>query len=235
MDAENFAPVYEAIRADFGFDRAADEAARDRLVALDPKGSLMAFERALGDRNVAIAAPGPTLEDDLGVVHEADAVLAVSTAASTLRDADIAIDAYVTDLDADPELAPSVTEADVPTAVHAHGDNAATVAAVVPECDREHVLGTTQVEPREPVVNVGGFTDGDRAAFLADHVGAASLAFPGWDLEPPTGSVSPTKRRKLEWAARLLVWLEERRGERFAELDGIREGVDLSALPIEDA
>ncbi|CDK38752.1 hypothetical protein BN903_46 [Halorubrum sp. AJ67] len=34
------------------------------------------------------------------------------------------------------------------------------------------------------------------------------------------------KARKLDWAARLLRWLERRRGERFAVLDGRREAAD---------
>jgi uncharacterized Rossmann fold enzyme len=91
----------------------------------------------------------------------------------------------------------------------------------------EWVFPTTQVEPRPPVVNVGGFTDGDRAAFLADHLGADSLVFPGWDFDDP--GVSAQKRRKLRWAARLLAWLERHRGERFSVLDGRREAI--AALP----
>jgi uncharacterized Rossmann fold enzyme len=41
------------------------------------------------------------------------------------------------------------------------------------------------------------------------------------------------KRRKLAWAERLLYWLERRRGERFSVLDGRRNGIETSALPVE--
>ena len=44
--------------------------------------------------------------------------------------------------------------------------------------------------------------------------------------------VGPTKRRKLAWAERLLYWLERRRGERFDVLDGRREAIDRSGLPV---
>jgi hypothetical protein len=239
MDFETFEPAYEAVLADFGFDRASDEHARDVLAGLGPRGSLAAFEAALGGRDVAVVAPGPSLEADLDVVASvADApegaVLAVSSAAGVLREHDVAVDAYVTDLDATPELAPELTAAGVPAAVHAHGDNVPAVRELVPECDREHVLGTTQAEPRPGagIVNVGGFTDGDRAAFLADHVGARSIAFPGWDLDDR--DVDAMKAKKLAWARRLLAWLERDRrarlgtDDRFDVLDGHRDDVDLS-------
>jgi len=83
---------------------------------------------------------------------------------------------------------------------------------------------TTQAAPASPVRNYGGFTDGDRAAFFADHFGAASLVFPGWDFEDP--SVTTEKRQKLRWAERLLRWLEQRRGERFDVLDGRRDDIE---------
>lgn len=232
MNFEAFEPAYEAILADFGFGRAADERARDVLRAFDPGGTLDAFAAVLADRTVAVVAPGPPLTAELDRVRESDVVLAVSSAAGVLREHDVSVDAYVTDLDAEPELAPALTRAGVPTAVHAHGDNVPAVREYLPECDREHVLGTTQAAPRDQVVNVGGFTDGDRAAFLADHVGARSLSFPGWDLDD--ADVDPTKATKLAWARRLLAWLERDRRARldrdvhFDVLDGHRDAVDLS-------
>jgi uncharacterized Rossmann fold enzyme len=117
----------------------------------------------------------------------------------------------------------------VPVAVHAHGDNQAALAEHVPNCTREQVLATTQAAPVGPVRNFGGFTDGDRAAFLADHLGASDLVFLGWDFDDP--SVGADKRRKLCWAERLLYWLERRRGERFDVLDGRRAAIDTSAIP----
>ncbi|PHQ46264.1 hypothetical protein DJ68_08315, partial [Halorubrum sp. C3] len=63
-------------------------------------------------------------------------------------------------------------------------------------------------------------------AFLADHAGAGELIFPGWNFDDP--DVDPMKARKLDWAARLLRWLERRRGEAFAVLDGRREAVDAA-------
>ena len=99
----------------------------------------------------------------------------------------------------------------------------------VPDLAHGAVLPTTQAAPAGPVSNPGGFTDGDRAAFLADARGADRLVFVGWDFDDP--DVDPLKRQKLEWAERLLRWLERRRGERFDVLDGRRQGIDESVLP----
>ncbi|WP_299333179.1 6-hydroxymethylpterin diphosphokinase MptE-like protein [Haloplanus sp.] len=223
MNYAAWSPVYERILGDFGFDPKADERARDRLAAnVDP------FDERRLDRidgaTVAIAGAGPSLADETGVAAGADVVVAASAAAETLAQAGVGVDLMVTDLDKTPDTARGLTREGVPVAVHAHGDNRDAVEEWVPRLAGEHVLPTTQAEPRGPVVNYGGFTDGDRAAFLADAFGAASLRFPGWDFDDP--SVSPAKRRKLMWAERLLCWLERRRDDRFAVLDGRRGGID---------
>jgi hypothetical protein len=134
------------------------------------------------------------------------------------------VDLMVTDLDKNPETARRLTERGTPVAAHAHGDNVSAVREHVPSFDTDHVLGTTQAEPVGPVWNFGGFTDGDRAAFLADHLGAGTLVFPGWDFDDP--DVDAEKAQKLDWAERLLHWLESRRGDRFAVLDGRRDHID---------
>jgi uncharacterized Rossmann fold enzyme len=223
MEYDTWSPVYARILDDFGFDRAADERARDRLAThADPFD-----ERRLGridGATVAVAGGGPSLVDETGVAAEADVVIAASAAAETLGAAGVGVDLMVTDLDKVPDTARALTRAGVPVAVHAHGDNVPAVEEWLPRFDADHVLPTTQAEPRGPVVNYGGFTDGDRAAFLADAFGADRLRFPGWDFDD--ADVDATKRRKLRWAERLLHWLERRRDERFAVLDGRREGID---------
>jgi len=228
MDFETWAPVYEAILADFGFDRAADERARDVLG--DRVGPFDTGRLDVEGATVAVAGAGPSLASASETAASADAVFAASTAADVLREADVDVDCMVTDLDKNPATVREFTHEGVPVAVHAHGDNVPAIRQVVPELTREQVLPTTQAEPAGPVRNFGGFTDGDRAAFLADHLGAADLVFVGWDFDDP--GVGPTKRRKLAWAERLLYWLERRRDERFGVLDGRRDGIETTALPL---
>jgi len=224
MRFSEWKPVYEAILADFGYGRAADERARDRLADFVDGFDLGRLAHLAG-ATVAVAGAGPSLPAETDRTREADVVVAASAAADVLLDADIGVDIMVTDLDKTPETARRLTERGVAVAVHAHGDNVDAIERHVPTFDADHVLPTTQARPRGPVENPGGFTDGDRAAFLADHLGAADLVFAGWDLDDP--AVSGEKRRKLAWAERLLYWLERRRAERFDLLDGRRDDLDL--------
>ncbi len=232
MDFPIWEPVYESILTDFGFDRAEDERARDVLASLAGPFEETHLE-GVTDSTVVVAGAGPSLESprNLECAREAEYVFAASTAVDDLEAHGIDVDCMVTDLDKNPETVVRLTGRGTPVAVHAHGDNVPAVREVVPDCVDEYVLPTTQAEPRGPVRNVGGFTDGDRAAFLADYFGAGTLEFVGWDLEDP--DVDRVKARKLEWAERLLHWLECRRGERFAVLEGRRGGIDTAALPVE--
>ncbi|SEQ22944.1 6-hydroxymethylpterin diphosphokinase MptE-like protein [Natrinema salaciae] len=233
MEFDEWEPVYEAILRDFGYDRTGDERGRDRL-ASTLEDAFEPADLAIGPAtSVAVAGAGPSLETDrdLERTRAADFVVAASTAVDTLARHGIDADCMVTDLDKNPETVVRLTSRGVPVAVHGHGDNCEAIRTVVPDCDHEFVLPTTQAEPRDPVRNLGGFTDGDRAAFLADHLGAADLTFVGWDFDDP--AVDAAKARKLEWAERLLYWLESRRGERFAVLDGRRDAIETTALPLE--
>lgn len=229
MEYHEFEPIYEAILADFGLDRAADERARDILTKLAEPFDLERL-RATRGSTVAIAGAGPSLEarDSLERARACDVVFGASTAVDTLEAHDIPVDCMVTDLDKNPETVVRLTERGTPVAVHAHGDNTEALRDVVPQCRLEYVLPTTQAAPADPVRNMGGFTDGDRAAFLADALGADTLVFVGWDFEDPT--VDSMKAKKLRWARRLLYLLETRRNERFPVLDGQRESIDTSAL-----
>jgi len=231
MDYNDWNPVYEAILADFGYPRSGDETARDRLATLLNGRPTFAPESLAFERNtVAIAGGAPSLTDEVALAADADVVIAASTAADRLLERGVGIDLVVTDLDKHPATVARLTRSGTPVAVHAHGDNVDLVATTVPGCDPAFVVPTTQAEPAGPVRNFGGFTDGDRAAFLADHFGAASLSFPGWDFDDE--AVTAEKARKIAWAERLLYWLERRRDEQFAVLDGRRDAIDTSALPV---
>ncbi len=225
MQYEEWQPAYEAILAAFGYGEAGDRRGRDALLAALGDGRPLAVGDLALSGTVAVCGAGPSLAEDLPVPRRADAVVAASTAVDVLRDAGVAVDCMVTDLDKNPDTTRELAAAGTPVAVHGHGDNVDAVRRVVPQLETAAVLPTTQTEPRPPAVNPGGFTDGDRAAFLADACGADRLVFAGWDFDDP--SVGAEKARKLHWAERLLRWLERRRGERFAPLDGRRDDLEL--------
>ncbi|MFC7137018.1 6-hydroxymethylpterin diphosphokinase MptE-like protein [Halobaculum litoreum] len=222
MEFTDWEPIYEAILTDFGFERAADERVRDRAAAYATAFDLDRLDCA-GD-TVAVAGAGPSLEADAALARDADRVFAASTATDRLADCGVETDAMVTDLDKNPDTGRRRTDRGAVVVAHAHGDNGPLVDEWLPRYDAAHTLVTTQAAPVDAVANFGGFTDGDRAAFLADACGADRLVFPGWDFDDP--DVDGMKARKLDWAERLLRLLERRRGERFAVLDGRRDRVD---------
>jgi uncharacterized Rossmann fold enzyme len=227
MDFEDWEPVYRSILADFGYGRDADRAARDRLAELLAGEKLFDTESFnWKDRSVAIAGDGPSLATDIETVRDAPVVVGTAGASASLRARDIGVDCVVTDLDTRPALVCDMTHEGVPVVVHGHGDNLEALERYVPRMKPTAVVPTTQAAPSQRVENFGGFTDGDRAAFFADAMGAGRLVFPGWDFDDP--AVGEEKRRKLRWAARLLGWLEQRRGESFRLLDGRRGEIEAA-------
>ena len=213
MRFDTWEPVYELLLADLGFDRAGDEHARARLARwAEPFDT---DRLGFADASVAVVAPGPSLAEEVDRLDGADRTVAASNAADRLLETGRRPDLVVTDLDKTPATSARLSRAGVPVAVHAHGDNVPALDRWLPEHDPAAVLATTQAAPVGPVVNYGGFTDGDRAAFLADALGAADLRYVGWDLDDPT--VDDAKAAKLAWARRLLRWLAARRDESFDE------------------
>lgn len=223
MEFTDWEPIYEAILADFGYERSDDERARDVLASLledacDPT------RLGIEGQTVAVAGPARGLEEELAKTP-VDSVFAVSNAAAQLREVGTAVDCMVTDLDKTPAVARELTAEGTPVAVHAHGDNVALLREYVPEFEHRAVIPTTQAAPLGAIHNFGGFTDGDRAAFLADALGAERLVFPGWDFDDP--DIGQEKQQKLQWAERLLYWLEAHRNEQFDVLDGRRDDIEM--------
>ena len=227
MNFDLWEPVYESILDDFGYPRGGDERARDAIAAYATPFDLDRLD-ASGD-TVAVVGAAPSLPAEVGRVADADLVFAASTAADVVREAGFGVDLLVTDLDKNPDTARALTQAGTPVAAHAHGDNGELLEEWMPRLDPAHTLATTQASPVDAVDNFGGFTDGDRAAFLADELGAADLRFVGWDFDDP--AVGPEKARKLRWAERLLHLLERRRWDRFGVLDGRRAAIDPIPMP----
>lgn len=225
MKFSEWEPVYTEILRDFGYSRAMDERARDRLVELTTPNCITEYSSGT---SVGIAGGAASLSSELSRLDGVDSVIAVSNAAAVLRNAGVSFEMMVTDLDKVPETAKLLTKEGTSVVVHAHGDNISALESWVPEFEPRYVIPTTQAEPTQHVRNFGGFTDGDRAAFLADELGASRIVFVGWDFDDD--SVAADKRRKLAWAERLLRWLEIRRNESFGVLDGRRESIDISQI-----
>lgn len=202
MKFEEWEPIYQEICEYFGIDRSADAAAAEVIASLSPSDDLPILEDRIRGRDVTVCGNAPCLKREIGCIH--GKVLAADAASLVLLGHGIRPDAVFTDLDgATGEFLEMNREGTV-MVVHAHGDNIPLLRHWVPRFLGPFVA-TTQSPPLPHVHNFGGFTDGDRAVFAADAMGAASVTIIGFDLADT--DVDPMKRGKLFWAGKLLSHL----------------------------
>ncbi|MGV8127693.1 MAG: 6-hydroxymethylpterin diphosphokinase MptE-like protein [Methanothrix sp.] len=206
MQFESWEPIYLAILEDFGFSRQRDEEAAELLRELlqGREDSLLAAEAMLSGRRAVICGNAPCLARELENMRDEevnDAVfLAADGATASLLEHGILPAIVVTDLDGPFPAILKANKLGSISAVHAHGDNLEALKRYVPLL--ENIIGTVQCRPQEGLFNFGGFTDGDRAVFLAKEMGAASIDLVGFDFDDQ--SVTPRKKKKLAWARKLI-------------------------------
>ena len=199
MRFEEWEPHYAAICETFGFDRAGDEEAARLIATLSDADDSALLANHIKGKTVTVCGNAPSLLRETDAIE--GTVLAADAAADVLFGAGILPDAVFTDLDGAEESFFAMNRQGTLMVVHGHGDNMALLRHWVPRFEGPLVL-TCQTRPFGHVHNWGGFTDGDRAAFAADALGAADIRFAGFDLDDR--SVPPMKRGKLLWARTLL-------------------------------
>ncbi|MFQ5837334.1 MAG: 6-hydroxymethylpterin diphosphokinase MptE-like protein [Thermoplasmata archaeon] len=211
MEYREWEPYYQQILSDFGFDRRRDEQAALILSQLLPPvtDAPVELRRALGGKVVTVLGNAPGLEAELP--HATGTVIAADEAVSVALSKGILPDIVVTDLDGRIEDLLVAAKRGSIVIIHAHGDN---MPALKKWAGRfsSSCMGTTQSRPFANIHNFGGFTDGDRAAFLADHFGAREIRLIGFDFEKPNPKDQPpeVKMKKLAWAKKLLGILRRR-------------------------
>lgn len=200
MQFSEWEPYYQEIVEYFGIDRAADEEAARLLATLLDRDNLLSLASLTDGNEVTVCGNAPCLKDEItkitGIVFAADA------AAEVLDSHGIFADAIFTDLDGATDRIIELNREGTIIVVHAHGDNMPLLNYWVPRF-RGKVVGTTQAAPLPHVYNFGGFSDGDRAVFAADELGASKITLAGFDLDDE--NVDPMKRGKLRWARKLLA------------------------------
>ncbi|MHB8396893.1 MAG: 6-hydroxymethylpterin diphosphokinase MptE-like protein [Thermoplasmataceae archaeon] len=217
MNYEDWSEFYLRICAEFRYDPSMDAKAADLLSTL-LKGCRIFDYRNIAGRMCLITGPklDPERDDHPGS-YDWTVV------------ADSALPAYYstygrpgiifTDLDGDVDLIKRCNREGTVCVIHAHGDNMDKIREHVPDF-RSNVIGTCQSAPFGNLLNFGGFTDGDRAAFFMDTLGFDTIDLIGFDFETPVlkkGQDPEQKRKKLLWARELLRYLSEKRGVDFRE------------------
>ena len=217
MEYTLWAPQYELIRHAFGFDFAREEEAARRLTELlpsaarvDPLGRV-AHRLSGADAIVVGRAPrvGPPplwrLPDSL----RKPTLVAADGASAVCLDAGLVPDVIVTDLDGPIPSEVTANRKGSFALIHAHGDNIPRLEEWVGQFPGE-LGGSWAGAPTDALLDVGGFTDGDRAAYLACAAGATRVLLWGFDfrtIDLSEPARLERKRRKLEWADRALRFL----------------------------
>jgi 2-amino-4-hydroxy-6-hydroxymethyldihydropteridine diphosphokinase len=220
VEYADWAPVYRRIAEEFGFPWELEEiAGRTLRGLLRPEGRLRTVERLrsrIADRTAVIVglAPGTTVPalSSLGPSTPAPVLIAADGATELCLSAGIVPDIVVTDLDGPVPSEITANSRGAFALIHAHGDNREAMLRWVREFPGA-TGGSWAGSPGDGLVNFGGFTDGDRAAFLAEELGASQILLAGFDftrVEEPDEAVRARKLRKLSWARELLELLVRR-------------------------
>jgi uncharacterized Rossmann fold enzyme len=221
-----WSPEYDRIAAEFGFEIEKERAASERLVVLLPKAALGRAEQRIRarirGREVIVVGLAPRTGAPpvwmLPRTEEPPALVVADGAAARCLAGGLVPDVVVTDLDGPVASEVTANARGALVLIHAHGDNVPEMERWTPQFPRE-LAGSWAGPPERGLVNFGGFTDGDRAAYLAEHVGAPRILLFGFDFEQ-VDATEPTperKRRKLA-AARRALDLLHREGNSRLEL-----------------
>ena len=204
MNFEEWEPHYREILDYFGFSREDDEAAARLLASLLNRDDQEALDALTRGQDVTVCGNAPCLKGELKTIKGSSVVFAADAAAEVLVQNGLRPAAVFTDLDGASDCLLDMNDAGTIVVVHAHGDNMPLLKHWVPKLSGP-VVATTQCVPLPHVHNFGGFTDGDRAVFAADALGAKNVRIIGFDLDDTY--VDPVKRGKLFWARKLLALL----------------------------
>lgn len=205
MDFEAWEPFYLQILEDFGFSRDRDETvARELDACLGGRRTADDELRSiLEGREVTVAGNGPNLAGE--VTRARGVLIAADEATSVVLGKGLRPSIVITDLDGIVQDQVKANDAGTIAVLHGHGDNGPAVRKWAP-LFAGRTVATTQARPTGGLRNFGGFTDGDRAVFLADHFGASRIHLVGFDFEHPSPKDDDPrmKQRKLDWAYILL-------------------------------
>jgi len=198
LDLASWMDTYRGIAAELSLDEERDAEATALLSSLLDERvvpSVAALRSSVGGNVVGVWGAGPSLERDLnavldgGLLHSMVNFVADGAVTAFLEGGAVP-DTVFTDLDGPGKDLLRASSLGCTTVIHAHGDNMPLLRSMV-RAFTGPVVGSTQVRPAPPrVLNLGGFTDGDRAAHWACELGAPAAFLFGMDLGTTVGHYS---------------------------------------------
>lgn len=207
---------YNEIIKEFQYQRKKDN---ESAIILDSllknKNLLKDIKKLIENQNVFIIGAGPSLSNSIPFLkNKKNIKIVADSAVKLLVENGIKPDIVITDLDGDLDVLKKIGRTKTLFVVHAHGDNILKLNFVK---NFKNCIGTTQTKPFGKLYNFGGFTDGDRAVFLASYLDAKKIILFGMDFGNRIGRFSNTKPserkiklKKLKKGKNLLEWLSSK-------------------------
>ena len=169
--------------------------------------------RLIEGKTVFVIGSGPSLLRAIPRLqnYKKSIKIAADSSLKILIENGVIPDIIITDLDGDESTLKKIAKTRSIFVVHAHGDN---IEKLKLAKKFKNCIGTTQSNPFDKIQNFGGFTDGDRGVFLANHFKAKKIILFGMDFGKRIGKFSNTKKiekktklMKLKKGESLLEWL----------------------------
>jgi len=205
---------YSDILREFRFSEKEDKKSAILLNSILKKSDIdKKIKNMVKGKTVFVIGSGPSLSLAIPKLKKYEKIVKIAADSSIkpLVENDIIPDIIVTDLDGDEDTLKKVGKTNSIFVVHAHGDNKEKLGLVK---EFKNCIGTTQSTPFSKIQNFGGFTDGDRSIFLANHFQAKKIVLFGMDFGERIGKFSKTKKserkiklKKLKRGKSLLEWL----------------------------
>ncbi|MFX0084811.1 MAG: 6-hydroxymethylpterin diphosphokinase MptE-like protein [Candidatus Hodarchaeota archaeon] len=221
---------YNEIVKELGLDAKADEKTSNLLdeffikLNSDKKKYIQQRLNQVFQKPVIIFGAGPSLDRDFSNILTLNInsrlqLVSINGATTLFQLKKVIPSVVISDLDGDLSTIKWAIENGALTLIHAHGDNHDLIYEFLKEhheiISRFDVWGTTQCKPRDSLLNFGGFTDGDRAIFIAFHFQSPLIGLAGFDFGTKIGHYSfvnssvhknnELKIRKFEIALNLIA------------------------------
>jgi uncharacterized Rossmann fold enzyme len=257
-----FKEWYLQIREEFNFDYQRDLESRDLLSRVLKRKNkqwrlddiLKTFSRRILLKPVIlIYGCGPSLEITVNEMLIKKGInffnnfinLAADGASVFLKEKNIPIEAIFSDLDGISTEEFNYSRFNI---IHAHGDNIERIIQFENEIIKfQNIIGTTQVEPTNNILNPGGFTDGDRILFFLRRLikPYQKLYLIGMDFKNIVGRYSKLdfvtnqegsriKKKKLKYAFELIRWVMSKMKNEFFFINSEIGNNQFKAISIDD-
>jgi len=205
---EDYEQICSLLNIDPETDLKATEVLHSRLTHQTVRKTFRKLKSTIKNKIVLLFGPGPSLESSIEQLltlvknfRREVVIVAVDGATTALLKFGMDIDVIVTDLDGSISAIRKSLLNNSIVVIHAHGDNIAKINEINDIIPKEGIIGTTQTKETSKVKNLGGFTDGDRAAYLAANMLAEIVTLIGYDFGKIVGKFSKPESNNEDFQA----------------------------------